>query len=168
MIIEGIDGITHINIYSQGKTELGRWLSNFTYFPIEIEGITFNSIETYWYWLITKDDRLLETCGYNSKKLGKQIMKDEEIVHPLSKDSFYFDKDAEVKFKKQIKKALDIKLKSNKDKLREFTYSTLLFAHYYIYFKKKVNAGHGWIIDHFEERRKRLKEFNNVRSTEIS
>jgi len=30
-MIEGIDGETHINIYSKGKTEIGRWLSNFSY-----------------------------------------------------------------------------------------------------------------------------------------
>ena len=31
------DGITHINIYSQGKTQLGRFLSNFEPSPIETE-----------------------------------------------------------------------------------------------------------------------------------
>jgi hypothetical protein len=42
------DGITHINIYSKGKTELGRWLSNFTYHPIETEDGKFDSVEGYW------------------------------------------------------------------------------------------------------------------------
>ena len=50
MIIEGIDGMTHINVYSKGKTEIGRWLSNFAYSPIDLgnEGY-FSSIEGYWY-----------------------------------------------------------------------------------------------------------------------
>ena len=30
------DGIDHINIYSKGKTELGKYLSNFTYAPIKL------------------------------------------------------------------------------------------------------------------------------------
>jgi len=52
MIIEGVDGVTHVNIYSKAKTELGRWLSNFAYAPIRITGHgRFASIEAYWYWL---------------------------------------------------------------------------------------------------------------------
>lgn len=33
--MEDIDGIHHINIYSKGKTEVGKWLSNFSYSLIE-------------------------------------------------------------------------------------------------------------------------------------
>ena len=54
------DGIDHINIYSKGKTSLGRWLSNFAKSPIETEDGHFDSIEGYWYWywLSSKDDTL--------------------------------------------------------------------------------------------------------------
>lgn len=40
------DGITHINIYSKGKTDLGRMLSNFAKFPIEtVDGRKLHEIE---------------------------------------------------------------------------------------------------------------------------
>lgn len=49
------DGVTHINIYSKGKTELGRMLSNFTSFPIELDGQRFNSIEGVWFYFATTE-----------------------------------------------------------------------------------------------------------------
>ena len=45
------DGITHINVYSKGKTTLGRWLTNFAHTPIDTIDGHFESIEGYWYWL---------------------------------------------------------------------------------------------------------------------
>jgi hypothetical protein len=45
------DGVTHINIYSKGKTELGRWLTNFSYSPFNHpEYGKFLSMEGFWYW----------------------------------------------------------------------------------------------------------------------
>ena len=79
MIIKGLDGDTHINIYSKGQTELGKWLSNFTFHPIKIDGIVFKSIETYWYYLLTDDVQILDTFGYKSKELGKEIMKKKNL-----------------------------------------------------------------------------------------
>ena len=77
------DGITHINIYSKARTELGKWLSNFSYSPIKIENELFNSIEAYFYWLICKDDRLKLLYGYNAKKLGKEILKSIDREEPV-------------------------------------------------------------------------------------
>lgn len=46
-----LDGIDHINVYSQGKTKLGRLLSNFANTPFEIPGLgRFQSVESYWYY----------------------------------------------------------------------------------------------------------------------
>jgi hypothetical protein len=45
------DGINHINIYSKGKTELGRLLTNFARTPIETPFGHFESGEGYWFWL---------------------------------------------------------------------------------------------------------------------
>ena len=45
------DGIDHINVYSKGKTVLGRALSNFSYSRIRIPFLgTFLSVEAFWYW----------------------------------------------------------------------------------------------------------------------
>ena len=41
------DGVDHINIYSKGLTELGRFLSNFEHILITTEDGDFNSIEGY-------------------------------------------------------------------------------------------------------------------------
>ena len=59
------DGINHINIYSKGKTEVGRILSNFNtpFFKYETPHGKFRSLEGYYHWL-----RVLEYhhiyCGW--------------------------------------------------------------------------------------------------------
>jgi hypothetical protein len=46
------DGVTHINVYSRGNTELGRLLSNFAHTPFSHpEFGEFASVEGFWYWL---------------------------------------------------------------------------------------------------------------------
>jgi len=148
MILDGIDGVDHINVYSKGHTKLGKWLSNFAHTPITIEGAgDFLSIEGYWYWLGCRDDRLRTLYGYQAKKLGKALTRD-YILTPSH-------------FEELIKKAIDIKLKSNRDMLREFAYSELPLAHYYEYGQsnpKRVDAGYDWIVQHLEMRRRQLKQ----------
>lgn len=147
MIIKGKDGITHINVYSQGDTTLGTWLSNFSYSPICIPGDgEFKSIEGYWYWLSSKDERLRELIGFEAKKLGRSLEKK------------YIIDDFEAK----IKLAIDIKIKSNSDMMKELYESTLPFCHYYSYGGKRKDAGYDWIIEHIEDRRSLLKNhFSN-------
>lgn len=146
MTIKGKDGETHINIYSQAETSLGVWLSNFTYCPIKIlEDGEFNSIEGYWYWLLCKDDRLRQEIGFGAKRLGRSL-----IAEPV-------DDKLSDEFKNKIKSALDLKIKSNQDRMKEFYESELPFAHYYVYGNKKIDAGYKWILEHFENRRKELK-----------
>lgn len=147
MIIDGVDGETHINIYSKGKTELGRWLSNFTYEPINIEGEGyFPSIESYWYFLrCNSDSRFHTISGFNAKKLGKELQDDRIIV-----DSAFIEK---------IKHALDIKIKANKNIMQKFADSELPFCHYYVFGGSRKDAGYEWIVEHFELRRKQLKEY---------
>jgi hypothetical protein len=70
------DGIDHINIYSKGKTELGRWLSNFSECAIKhpFDGY-FNSVEAYWYYDITGNEDLRLTSGFEAKQLGRNTIK---------------------------------------------------------------------------------------------
>lgn len=143
MIIQGEDGITHINIYSKGKTELGRWLSNFTYCPMETENGAFNSIEGYWYWLNTLHDPLRSLHGFKAKKIGKEQEKLRELPEEL--------------FREKIKNALDVKLRLNYKWLGN---SELPFCHYYDYKGNKVDAGYEWIVEHIERRRRDIKEWN--------
>ena len=134
------DGITHINIYSKGKTELGRFLSNFQLFPFLTPDGLFNSIEGYWYWLLCdhpEKDRLKKTSGYAAKLLGRQL-----------KAQDWNDSE---EFKTKIKIAILIKVNY---KLKDFFSSTLPFTHYYDYGGKVVKPKEGqWIIDYFNELR---------------
>lgn len=106
MIGEGIDGVDHINIYSKGKTSLGRWLTNFAYSPfiIEINGEhhQFVSIEGLWYWILTGDDSLKSCYGYDAKSRGKEILKQLKTT----KQPRFHKEDI-------IKKAIDEKIKNN-------------------------------------------------------
>jgi hypothetical protein len=149
MIPEGIDGQNHINIYSKGKTLLGKWLTNFAYSPITIpEHGKFASIEAYWYWLSCEDDNLRHLNGFTAKQEGKRILSSRC-------DGLLYQRD---NFNELICKAIDIKLKSNMDMLYELHDSTLPLVHYYEYGGKRVDAGYEWIVDHIESRRQLLKE----------
>ena len=64
----------HINIYSKSESKLGRMLSNFYHSPfvLEKDGF-FNSVEGYWFWLGTRDERLRKLSGFKAKKLGGKL-----------------------------------------------------------------------------------------------
>lgn len=143
MIIEGEDGISHINIYSKGKTELGRWLSNFTKVELVLDEGVFQSIEGYWYYLSTKDERFKNLYGWEAKKLGKELKSRTGKI-------------PEQEFKDKIKKALDVKLRLNHIQLGN---SYLPFCHYYDYKGNKVDVGYEWIVEHIERRRRDCKKW---------
>lgn len=142
-----MDGETHINIYSKGITEVGRWLSNFTYSPIETEDGLFTSVEGYWYWLSTHNEELRTQYGFSAKKIGKESTKIIELE----------DKD----FKEKIKKALDAKLR--KRALWIAKEVNLPLQHYYSYGGKIIQKEeHNWIVLHLEERIKQLREHYKI------
>lgn len=146
-MIIGLDGVDHINIYSKGKTEIGRWLSNFSYSPIQTEHGWFNSIEGYWYWHATLNDELRDLHGFSAKKVGKES---EKIIE-LSPDIF----------QQKIKTAIDLKLKLRP---RDIANINLPLAHYYEYgsgnsAKRIEKPEYNWITEHIELRVKQLKEY---------
>lgn len=66
------DGVDHINIFSKGQTPLGRFLSNFTHCPFQHpEFGAFNSIEGFWFWLGSRDDKLRQLHSFAAKKYGQ-------------------------------------------------------------------------------------------------
>lgn len=141
------DGIDHINIYSKGKTELGRWLSNFAYSPFThpIDG-KFTSIEGYWYWLLAPQhnpnrERLRRLVGFPAKELGRELgCKDWGNT---------------VEFQDKIKHAIVLKLNTHTPMLEEFLRSTLPLAHYYHYGSKVVNVPQAdWLVEFLEDLRK--------------
>ncbi len=134
-----MDGITHINIYSQGKTQLGRSLSNFADTPIETIDGYFQSIEGYWYWLNVRPDwpgrdRLRFECGASAKILGRSLEAN--------------DWNDTAVFKLKIYSAMLTKLIQHDNILEEFKKNKLPFRHYYVFKSKVVEPKEGkWIID---------------------
>jgi hypothetical protein len=131
------DGVDHINIYSQGKTILGRFLSNWARSPIDMdEHGHFESVEGYWYWLGTHDERFRSLYGYAAKQLGREVPKTIILDHN--------------KFKEKIELAIQRKIAHNPPMLRVFIESTLPFTHYYVYSGMVKEAGYEWIVEHIE------------------
>ena len=130
------DGIDHINVYSQGQTELGRWLSNFTFEPIITEDGAFDSIEGYWGWLSNPDERYGKLSGYPAKKLAKELPR----IRTFTMDQF----------KKKIELAIIAKAIARPDMITKLKESKLSLKHYYVFDGKVKNAGYQWILDTWE------------------
>lgn len=143
-----LDGITHINIYSRGQTDLGRMLSNFYKFPVHTDDGNFMSVEGYWYWLSIEDckekERLRDLYGFAAKKYGKEIM-----TYKQSR----FDDD----FERKILTAIWRKFKQNTHLLLP-EYSTLPFEHYYNFNGciRDVKLRYSWMIDGIDKMRTHL------------
>lgn len=138
------DGIDHINIYSQGKTRLGQFLSNWYRYPIILEDLgRFESIEGLWYYLLTGDDRLRNVSGFSAKQLGKSCPK-------------LWNWEPEV-FQEVITRAIKTKVCGSPFHFK-FIGSTLPFDHYYVFNGKQVDAGHKWIVDYITKLRQELKD----------
>lgn len=113
------DGDKHLNIYSRGKTHLGRWLSNFTHSPFtHPEYGKFESMEGFWYWASTgmNHHNLKSVWGFKAKQVGRE--------YPKVKND---------KFRGMIKSALRCKLTQHPDELERFLGNKLPLEHYYYY-----------------------------------
>lgn len=133
------DGITHINVYSKGKTKLGRLLSNFADTPFVLDGVRFASVESFWYYTKmineNKHAQVFSTEEINSMA-AKKGYDAKAYFRKLSKDT----KESTSPTADQLKRAYQAKLAAHpiiKQLLQE---NTLPFAHYYLYLDKKVNA----------------------------
>lgn len=147
------DGIDHINIYSQAKTALGCFLSNWYRYTIVLDDLgRFVSIEGLWYYLTTRDERLRNMSGFAAKKLGKSLPKIVNIEDNI--------------FQEYIKAAIKKKICGSPFHI-SFVESTLPFDHYYVFNGKQVDAGHKWIIDYITDLRQELKNDLNKGSIKI-
>jgi hypothetical protein len=135
------DGIDHINVYSKGKTQLGKFLSNFTLTPILTSDGKFSSIEGYWYWLGCehKDKEVLrDLSGFRAKQVGRELR---------AKD--WQDSN---EFKEKILAAIKIKINTYPYILKLFKENKLPFTHYYVYGDKVIDVpGAKWILDGIEK-----------------
>lgn len=158
-IDESLDGIEHINIYSKGKTLLGRKLSNFAFSPFNhpVYG-PFNSIEGFWFFLKCylshgdSHEELRSLDGYLAKKRGTELLGETTENVSLRKE-----------FQEEIILAIKLKLKQNRDILNLLVDSSLPLEHYYV-FKGKTNFAkdlpeYRWIVDAIEEIRTVSQQF---------
>lgn len=146
MIDPNEDGVSHINVYSKAKTQLGRQLSNFAHLPIVLEDDgEFASIEAYWYWLGTNHldrDKLRPLYGFQAKALGREF--NAQDWH--EDDPQFIDK---------IKIALTVKLQTYPVLLEVLrALKDLPLKHYYVYGDKAVEPKDGrWIMEHMNSLR---------------
>lgn len=136
------DGVDHINVYSKGKTELGRLLSNFAHTPFKFNGKKFESVEGFWYWWITEKDELKDLWGIKAKTTGRKYA-------PIRLEPR----------KDQLKLVYYAKLRDNPELAEMLIDSELPLTHYYVYMEKKVPVEkYEWTAKLWEEIRGELKD----------
>lgn len=140
------DGITHINIYSRGKTTLGRWLSHYQHMPFvhPFYG-PFYSMEGFWFYIRSgrKHDELRYVSNFKAKTMGKQ-----------------FGREPNLHFREDIIAGNYEKIRQNQQLYDAIKASTLPFDHYYIFGPQSilVNAkDSAWLVEGFEEIRQAIK-----------
>lgn len=147
------DGITHINVYSRGATEIGRMLSNFYYSPFIYQPYgKFNSVEGFWYWWFTgqQHEQFRVLSGWGAKQEGKKYRDDR-----IDKSGGISDED-----KRVVLEAIRCKLRQNKIIQVKLKQSCLPFSHYYAYGDKVVRLPeYDWMLDEFERIRNILKTY---------
>lgn len=116
------DGLDHINIYSRGKTKLGRLLSNFANTPFCYNGVTYQSMEGALYYYRTDDNRLISMHGNAAKKLGRSL------------------KHVKIESTALLKAWLLAKVYSNPEIIELLIKNNLPFAHYYVIYGKVIEA----------------------------
>lgn len=151
MILPDEDGVTHINIYSKGKTELGRLLTNMSEvgFDHPVAGY-FRSMEGFWYYYFTRSqhNEFKVMNPWECKKAGK-LMRDDRI-----------DKEGISSLDKVIiLQAIGYKIKQSMKIIGLMIDSELPFAHYYCYGDRVIMLPqYDWMTEEFERIRKILKE----------
>jgi hypothetical protein len=141
------DGVTTINIWTKGKTHLGRQLSNLSNLSMTHPHYgRFACLEGYWFWLSTgKEHNILrDLTGFEARKVGKEL-----------KQVRYDD------FQKEFKEGMYWRLVQHPELsglLRRLVgYDQLELKHYYVYGsetgKQKVvdvTERHQWQLDFYK------------------
>lgn len=163
-LIPSEDGVTHINVYSGGKTPVGRFLSNFTFCKTDSRYGEICSIEgLYHYNKIVRSceaagvdssvyypKRLLNMSGWKAQSLGR------EIRRSLYKDKVHVSHEPDSVDNEIIEEAIRYKLQwlkeNNHDLYIEAVYHQLPYVHYYVQDNDKVihHKHFDWLIDRIE------------------
>lgn len=157
------DGIDHVNIYSRGKTQEGRLLSNFAHTPFTLYGIRVASVEGFYQSMLFDDEEtrslVAATYGQEAKAWGKRSGKraGEEIktwdgrVVKFEGEEFY----------DEVRKAIKEKIQQNPS-VAEALVATeeLPLTHYYVMWGRPVipRNGAGILEDCLMSLREELRE----------
>lgn len=146
------DGVTHINVWSRGQTDLGQYLSHFSNIPFEHpEFGRFASREGFWHWLRNGmvDDELRNLHGIAAKRRGQEGRGEFQYVP---------------NFSEEIISATYLTLLQHPSIAKLFLASSLPFTHYYVMPDnenggKLVKEGSGakWQCDGLEELRAEMQ-----------
>lgn len=132
------DGVTHINVFSRGKTELGVFLSNFHRAPFKHPQYgLFESMEGFWHWVSTgkQHDAFRKLYGMAAKTMAKQFTR---VENP----DFHEEIKKAIEYKIEAYPLFKLKLKMNKLPLR----------HYFVFNDKVVDQPQFmWQIQHITE-----------------
>lgn len=141
------DGVSHCNVWTKGKTLLGRQLSNLANIPmLHPEYGRFACLEGFWFWLATgKEHNVLRgLSGFEARKTGKDLAR---VDNP--------------DFQKEFKEGMYWRLAQNpdlSDLLRRVVgYDQLELKHYYVYGNEPgnqkvvdVTERHQWQMDFYK------------------
>lgn len=134
------DGITHINIYSKGQTQLGRYMSNWTKDYINTELGEFDSIEGLIYYMGSFDPKLKNLSGFEAKEYGEKADRGIRLPQDI--------------FRRIIVDAMENKILANNHLLSLLKQSTLPFTHYYTYGNKIIEIPKWqWQVEEWEKLR---------------
>lgn len=118
------DGIDHVNVYSKGRTRLGKMLTNFYKHDTLTDDGWFKSIEGYWYWLLTPEDHaqresLRQVSDYRAKEIGRTMATADWGDTP--------------EFRRKIRNAIWNKIASCPEIQSLMVLHSLPYTHYYVY-----------------------------------
>ncbi|MCK9616163.1 MAG: hypothetical protein M0R48_11845 [Candidatus Omnitrophica bacterium] len=155
------DGVTHINIYTKGKTKLGRDLTNLSRHGFEMKEYgRFECVEGFWYYYLTgcQHEEFRKYDGFTAKTEGQKLREDR-----IDKDGL-----SDVN-KGEILEAIRCKLRQNRDVLKNLIESELPLTHYYYYGEEsncKIVRLHqyDWIVEEIENIRTACKAYYRRRN----
>lgn len=165
------DGVNHVNLYSKSATLAGRVLTHMSPFSVTVGGMTFNTLEGYWYyrrvdeilarkanWGGTVNDsgwvQSLQATrsGFDAKKIGRSLLSHYGEGEPKTEMS--------EEFRNHIREANRLRIEQNKF-LKALLLSTagLPLAHYYYYgVAENARVMHDPVYDWIPEYLMKLRE----------
>jgi hypothetical protein len=128
------DGVTHINVYSKGRTELGRSLTNLAPTPFRHPHLgEFKCVEGFWYMFVTCQAQFQRMDGWTAKREGDKAHRVREMDKATLKEVYLL----KLQYNPRIKDML--------------LANTLPLEHYYVYGDKVVSNRYTWTAKLWEE-----------------